>query len=196
VPTGVLVVGGAAVVGGGVYMLNRRRRRRAGAPADTGPAPPDRFGGVTTDDLAYRASAALIEVDDAVRTSEQELSAARAHFGDDAVAEFSAALEQSRADMLAAFETRQRLDDDQPEDEPTKRSMYGDIISACRTADERLDAQAEAFDRPGGEGARVRHRPGQPSRLHHGPAAGGRDGVDGAAGALRPVRADAGVRQR
>ncbi|MEN3268034.1 TPM domain-containing protein [Pseudonocardia sp.] len=147
VPIGVLVVGGAAVLGGGAYMVNRRRRRRADTPADAGPTPPDRFGGVTTDDLAYRASAALIEVDDAVRTSEQELSAARAHFGDQAVAEFSAALEQSRADMLAAFETRQRLDDDQPEDEPTKRSMYGDIISACRTADERLDAQAEAFDR-------------------------------------------------
>jgi hypothetical protein len=153
VPVGVLVVGGAAVLGGGAYLLARRRKKaRADAriAAGSGPPPPaqrDEFSDVSTDDLAYRASAALIDVDDAVRTSEQELSAARAHFGDQAVAEFAAALEQSRADMLDAFEVRQQLDDDQPEDEPTKRSMYGRIIRTAGAADERLDAQVEAFDK-------------------------------------------------
>ena len=125
----------------------RRRRRRGGGrrrrlPAHPArraaagdqrttpvPTPPprrrrDEFSDVATEELGYRASSALIEVDDAVRTSEQELSAARGHFGDEAVAEFTAALEQSRADMVAAFEIRQRLDDETPEDEPTKRAMY------------------------------------------------------------------------
>ncbi|MFD1652757.1 TPM domain-containing protein [Pseudonocardia alaniniphila] len=153
VPVGVLVVGGAAVLGGGAYLFARQRRKaRADAPAAAGAGPPppaqrDEFSDVSTDDLAYRASAALIDVDDAVRTSEQELSAARAHFGDQAVAEFAAALEQSRADMLAAFEVRQQLDDDQPEDEPTKRSMYGRIIRTAGAADKRLDARVEAFDK-------------------------------------------------
>ncbi|WP_433290343.1 TPM domain-containing protein [Pseudonocardia sp. CA-142604] len=153
VPVGVLVIGGAAVLGGGAYLLARRRKKAlAGAPAAAGSGPPppaqrDEFSDVSTDDLAYRASAALIDVDDAVRTSEQELSAARAHFGDQAVAEFAAALEQSRADMLDAFEVRQQLDDDQPEDEPTKRSMYGRIIRTAGAADQRLDAQVEAFDK-------------------------------------------------
>ncbi|WP_433276867.1 TPM domain-containing protein [Pseudonocardia xinjiangensis] len=152
VPVGLLVVGGAVVVGGGAYALARRRRRTPAEPSVAGASPTpaardEEFGNVSSDDLAYRASTALIEVDDAVRTSEQELSAARAHFGDAAVAEFSAALEQSRAEMLAAFEVRQRLDDDQPEDEAAKRAMYAAIIRGCRTADERLDAQVEAFDR-------------------------------------------------
>ncbi len=142
----VAVVGGVVVVGGGAYLLTRRRRRKPEAT----PTPVharDEFSDVPTDDLAYRASAALIEVDDAVRTSEQELSAARGHFGDEAVAGFAAALEQSRADMLGAFEIRQQLDDDQPDDEPAKRAMYTGILRACATADDRLDAQVEAFDR-------------------------------------------------
>ncbi len=143
---GAAVVGGVVVVGGGAYLLTRRRRTRPVAPAQA-PAPPrDEFTDVATDDLAYRASAALLEVDEAVRTSEIELSAARGHFGDEAVAGFAAAVEASRADMLRAFGVRQQLDDDVPEDEPTRRAMCADIIRACRTADERLDAQVAAFD--------------------------------------------------
>jgi hypothetical protein len=48
--------------------------------------------------------------------------------------------------MLGAFEVRQRLDDDEPEDEPTQRAMYAQILRACAAADERLDTQVEAFD--------------------------------------------------
>ncbi|MCX6465284.1 MAG: TPM domain-containing protein, partial [Pseudonocardiales bacterium] len=145
---GAAVVGGVAVVGGGAYLLARRRRARAGAPAGpAAPAPPrDEFSDVATEDLAYRASAALLEVDEAVRTSEIELSAARGHFGDEAVAPFAAAVEASRADMLHAFGLRQQLDDDVPEDEPTRRAMCAEIIRTSRAADERLDAQVAAFD--------------------------------------------------
>src|SRR5690349_6167007 len=103
VPVGVIAVGGAAVVGGGAWLLVRRRRRAPAGPPAPAPAPagpPDPFPDVSTEDLGYRASSALIEIDDAVRTSEQELAAARTHFGDEAVAGFATALEQSRADML------------------------------------------------------------------------------------------------
>ena len=81
-----------------------------------------------------------------MRRSELELSAARAHFGDAAVAEFAAALEAARGEMLRGFTLRQQLDDDIPEDEPTKRRMLAEIITVCRSADERLDAQVAAFD--------------------------------------------------
>lgn len=151
VPVGALLVGGVAAAGGGAYLLSRRRRRAAAGPAEAEPTrtdvPRDEFSEVPTADLAYRASTALIEVDDAVRTSEQELAAARAHFGNEPVAGFAAALEQSRADMLAAFGIRQKLDDDEPEDEPAARALHGEIIRLCRGADERLDAQTDAFDR-------------------------------------------------
>jgi hypothetical protein len=42
---------------------------------------------------------------------------------------------------------RQRLDDAEPEDEATRRAMLEEILGLCRSADERLDAQADAFDR-------------------------------------------------
>ncbi|WP_219413039.1 TPM domain-containing protein [Pseudonocardia nigra] len=142
-----VALAGAVVVIGGFFLLSRRRRSRTAPPPAAAPAPGDEFGEVATADLAYRVSSALIEVDDAVRTSEEELAAARAHFGAEAVAGFAEALEKSKADMLAAFATRQRLDDDEPEDEAAQRALYAEIIRSCRAADERLDAQAEAFDR-------------------------------------------------
>ncbi len=147
---GGLIVGGVAVVGVGGYLLVRRRRRRtAGQEAPpASPAPESgEFAEVPTDDLDYRGSQALLDVDDAVRRSELELSAARAHFGDAAVAEFAAALEAARGEMLRGFTLRQQLDDDIPEDEPTKRRMLAEIITVCRSADDRLDAQVAAFDK-------------------------------------------------
>ncbi|WP_181781856.1 TPM domain-containing protein, partial [Pseudonocardia pini] len=143
------VVGGVVVVGGGAYLLSRRRRR-AKTTSEAAPAPqspPDPFPGETTEALGFRSSQALLEVDDAVGTSERELSAARAHFGDEAVAEFAAALEASRADMVGAFEIRQKLDDEVPETEPEQRAMHAEILRLATQADERLDAQVEAFDR-------------------------------------------------
>ena len=145
-----LVVGGVAVVGGGAYVL-ARRRRRAPAKADTEAAPappplPDPAPGETTDDLAYHASSALIDLDDAVQTSEHELGLARTQFGDEAVKDFQSALEQSRAELVQAFALRQRIDDEQP-DEPTRRGLLSQILHLCGTADQRLDAQSAAFDR-------------------------------------------------
>jgi TLP18.3/Psb32/MOLO-1 phosphatase superfamily protein len=147
---GLAVVGGAVVVGAGAYALQRRRRRAdhkgAGEAAPAKELAPDEFPDVSTADLAYRASAALIEVDDAVRTSEQELAAAQGHFGAEAVAKFAAALEQSRADMLRAFALRQQLDDDVPEDEHATRRLHAEIVRIATAADDRLDEQVEAFD--------------------------------------------------
>jgi hypothetical protein len=149
VPVGVLV-GGAALLGGGAYVAARRRRRRAAPPAPTpeaAPAPsPDPAPGETTQDLAYRASAALIALDDAVQTSEHELGLAQGQFGNEAVTEFRAALDRSRAELVEAFALRQRIDDEKP-DGPTQRALLGQILTLCTTADERLDAQSAAFDR-------------------------------------------------
>jgi hypothetical protein len=56
------------------------------------------------------------------------------------------ALEQSRADMLRAFALRQRLDDDEPEDERAARALHAQIVRIATAADDRLDEQVEAFD--------------------------------------------------
>ncbi|WP_281688828.1 TPM domain-containing protein [Pseudonocardia thermophila] len=144
---GIAAVGGIAVVGGGAYLLSRRRKKAQGESGPSEPAvPEDEFSDLSTEELAFQASQALLDVDNAVQRSEQELSAARAHFGEEATAPFAAALEQSKADMLRAFEIRQQLDDDIPETEAQQRAMNAEIIRACKAADERLDAQVAAFD--------------------------------------------------
>jgi hypothetical protein len=141
-------------VGGGALLLWRRRRARAvsdragSAPGEPGRAEaPSEHATIPTRELAHQANAALIEVDDAVQTSEQELGFAQASFGDEAVTGFRQALEQARGELSQAFALRQRLDDAEPEDEQTTRGMLTDILQLCRSADSRLDAQAEAFDR-------------------------------------------------
>lgn len=144
------VIGGALALIGGAYAVSRRRTRKGTGAPPTPPTPglpADEFAGTSTEDLGYRASTALLELDDAVRTSEQELDLARAQFGEEAVQGFRAALDTSRAELVRAFGVRQQLDDGVEEDEQTRRAMLADVIRTCATADARLDEQAEAFDR-------------------------------------------------
>jgi hypothetical protein len=88
-----------------------------------------------------------VAVDDAVQTSDQELAFAQAQFGDEAVTGFRSALDQARDELIQAFTLRQRLDDARPEEKQTRRAMLTRIVPLCESADQRLDAQADAFDR-------------------------------------------------
>jgi uncharacterized membrane protein YgcG/exonuclease VII small subunit len=132
------VLVGAGVVGVGAYAYTRARRRRS---ASTEPS------ALTLDELDARASSLLVETDDAVKTSEQELGFATAQFGEEAAAPFAKAIEDAKADLTASFRRRQQLDDAIPEDDATRRQMLEEIITRCESANESLDAQADAFDR-------------------------------------------------
>ncbi len=142
------VLGGIAVVGGGAYLLSRSRRRNRAAqpPATTRLERPDPHAGVPTEELQGRASAALLELDEAVKTSQLDLDFARLQYGEAAVAGFAEALAQSRQELTRAFTLRQQLDDEIPEDEPTRRRMVTEILQLTGAADARLDEQAQAFE--------------------------------------------------
>ena len=147
--TALAAVAGVAVVGGGGYLLLRsRRRKQAAAVQETEAArAADPFPDETTEQLTFRASAALLEVDEAARTSQLDLDFARVQYGEEPVAGFAEALTRSQAELAQAFTLRQQLDDEVPEDEPTKRRMLAELLRLTGSADARLDAQAEAFDR-------------------------------------------------
>lgn len=133
----VILVGvGVAGVGGYAYARARRRRSASVKPS-----------GMTLEQLDARASSLLVETDDAVKTSEQELGFAIAQFGEEAAAPFAKAVEEARAGLAASFRVRQQLDDAIPEDDATRRQMLEEVISRCESANESLDAQADAFDR-------------------------------------------------
>ncbi len=139
------VAGGLVVVGGGAYLVSRRSRRRAQEKAGVGP------GGrgepaEPLDQLSARSVQALIDTDNAVRASEFELSAAESDFGPEAVARFRTAFNAARESLTAAFEIRQRVDDEIPEDDLTKRSMMNEILQRCAEASAALDAESDRFD--------------------------------------------------
>jgi hypothetical protein len=138
----VAVVGGVGAVG--AYAFIRARRGRERAAGQSAGVDPSRL---TTDELDKRASSLLVETDDAIKTSEQEVGFATAQFGEAAAAPFAAVLEEARGELTASFRLRQQLDDAEPEDDATRRSMLAEIISRCEAANAKLDDQAEDFDR-------------------------------------------------
>lgn len=96
--------------------------------------------------LSDRSVQTLIATDNAVRSSEQQLTLAEATFGAPAMAEFRSAFEQARTSLAAAFQLRQQIDDDIPEDEQTRRNWMAEIIKRCTDASQALDAQSDRFD--------------------------------------------------
>lgn len=143
------VVGGVAVVGAGAagwWYLRRRGRGDSGAAVGPDGQPLDELAGLSLDELDKRASAALVDIDDALKTSEQELGFAQAQFGIEATTEFGALLATAKEQVAGAFALRQRLDDSEPETEQQARAMTRQIIVTCSEVSDALDAQADAFD--------------------------------------------------
>ncbi|WP_434600532.1 TPM domain-containing protein [Streptomyces sp. A5-4] len=139
----IIAVGGAGAVA--AYAYSRRKRRgTTGTTAGGRPAEPK--APTPLPELDSRAKQTLVDTDDAVRTSEEELGFASAQFGDEAAQPFAAALAYSKGELTAAFRLRQQLDDAHPEDDETRRHMLEEIITRCTEANRRLDAESDAFD--------------------------------------------------
>ncbi|MFD6924500.1 TPM domain-containing protein [Streptomyces sp. NPDC059944] len=141
----VVAVGAAGALG--AYAYSRRRR---GGAAGRGTSTGQGWGGtapVPLPELDARAKSLLVETDDAVRTSTEELGFASAQFGDEAVGPFTEALDYANGELTHAFRLRQQLDDAYPEDDATRRRMLDEIIARCTEASRRLDAESAAFDR-------------------------------------------------
>ncbi|MGV9709821.1 TPM domain-containing protein [Gordonia sp. NPDC003424] len=144
-------VGGIAVVGGaGAFLYSRRRKRRqveAGVESMreqelTG----DQLAAQPLDVLDPWSREVLTDTDNAIRTSEEELSLAIGEFGEAETAPFSAALGGAKRALADSFTLRQRLDDNIPETPDQRRTMLVQIIATCTDADRALDAQVDNFD--------------------------------------------------
>ncbi|MFF4097979.1 TPM domain-containing protein [Streptomyces sp. NPDC001903] len=144
----VVVVGAAGALGAYAYS---RRKRKGGAGGGSGTTGWGEQPATTTalplPELDAKAKALLVETDDAIRTSSEELGFASAQFGDEAVGTFTAAVAFAQSELTAAFRLRQQLDDAYPEDDPTRRRMLDEIVARCTEANRRLDAESADFDR-------------------------------------------------
>lgn len=131
-----LGVGGAGAV---AWFLIARARRKKGPV--TAPVAQQSIA-----ELDQTASRRLVQLDDALTTSEQELGFAEAQFGSAPTEGFRTALTTAKGLVADAFRVRRELDDENPETEEQKRAALVGIIAACDEADALLEAQEEAFD--------------------------------------------------
>lgn len=141
-----VLLGGVIVVGLVVFLAVRSRSSRK-KQAAAGPATPQsELQSIPLSELERRAGSALVQTDDAIRTSEEELGFATAQYGAEAVVPFQAALDQAKAQLREAFTLKQRLDDAEPDTDEQRREWNIHIVQLCTAANQALDAQADAFD--------------------------------------------------
>ena len=131
---GALVIAVVIVI---VVLVVRSRRRGA----STTRAPEKQ----SLEQLDQSASRRLVELDDALATSEQELGFAEAQFGTEPTAGFRDALTRARALVTEAFRARGALEDASTEAGPRREALLG-IIAQCDEADALLAAQEDAFE--------------------------------------------------
>ncbi|MFF2344314.1 TPM domain-containing protein [Pseudarthrobacter sp. NPDC058119] len=149
---GILVGAGVVVAGGGAYLYYRNRRKKAlGQGASSGSYGPqgaelDPLASLSVEELRRKSGSLLIEADDAIKSSEQELGFAQAQYGDSAVGNFTKALDEAKAHMTESFKLQQQLDDHIPDTEEQQRTWLGEIIRRSEAALESLQEQKADFD--------------------------------------------------
>ncbi|QBJ94992.1 TPM domain-containing protein [Rhodococcus sp. ABRD24] len=144
-------IGIVALVGGGVFLYLRKKRSdrledTVAAARQIDPTDPEALAALPIPALDALAKDALVEMDNAIRTSEEELNLAVGEFGTDATAPFTSAFDQARATLAAAFTIRQRLDDELPETPQQQRELLLELITTCGRADRELNARVAEFD--------------------------------------------------
>ncbi|MFE3054337.1 TPM domain-containing protein [Nocardia sp. NPDC059239] len=135
----------------GVWLWSRRRKTRRGRSVMESARKTD-----PTDTVALEAlplvvldalsKETLVDTDNAIRTSTEELRLATDEFGSTATAPFTAALTGAKNALAKAFSIRQQLDDDIPETPDQQQRMLVELISSCGNANGKLDAKVGEFD--------------------------------------------------
>ncbi|MFF2087001.1 TPM domain-containing protein [Nocardia sp. NPDC058176] len=147
---GLLLLLVVVVVGGLILFSRVRRRGRERAELvsarEVDPTDSAALAALSLPTLHELSRERLVEIDDAVRTSTEELALATGEFGETAVTPFRTALDGARAATAKAFTIRQQLDDDIPETPDQQRAMLLDLITTAGKADRELDAQVADFD--------------------------------------------------
>lgn len=134
-----------------VFLLFRSARRRTRlvppdpvrAPAPAGPLEP------RLDELRSRARAALVAMDDALRSSAEELSFAEAQFGREATRRFRDVLDRARQSAAEAFRLQREVEEVGVRrlGEQGVRERYRQVLALAEQVDRQLEAEADEFDR-------------------------------------------------
>jgi predicted nucleic acid-binding Zn-ribbon protein len=134
-----------------VWLWSRRRRRKRreaefAAAQRVDPADPNALAAVSIDALDDLSKSMVVDVDNAVRTSDNELGLAVEEFGPEQTEPFNRAVASAKTTLAQAFNVRQILDDAAPETPQQRRDLLTRVVVAAAKADRELDAQREAFE--------------------------------------------------
>ena len=135
----------------GALLLWRRKRQRkqheaaVTAAKNIDPTDPAALADVPIDALDDLSKTMVVQVDNAVRTSANELVLAVEEFGEAQTAQFAAAVDNARQTLKQAFAVRQKLDDDIPDPLPERRDLLTKVVVSAARANKELDAQSVSF---------------------------------------------------
>ena len=145
------IIGGVGLAGGGgLLLMSRRRRRRQHDAAVTAaksldPTDPAALADVPIDALDDLSKNIVVQVDNAVRTSANELELAKEEFGEAQTRPFAAAVDNARETLKQAFVVRQKLDDGVPDPLPERREMLTKVVVSAARANKELETQTASF---------------------------------------------------
>ena len=148
---GMLAMLAVIVVAVLALLLWRRRRKRRRREAELAaakrvdPADPNALAAVSLEALDDLSRTIVVDVDNAVRTSENELALAVEEFGEKDTAPFTAAVNDAKKTLAQAFNVRQILDDAVPETPQQRRDLLTRVIVAAARSDQALETQRAAF---------------------------------------------------
>ncbi|NTY63356.1 TPM domain-containing protein [Mycolicibacterium sphagni] len=146
-----LIIVAIILVAIAVLLLWSRRRRHKRHEAEVAaakrvnPTDPNALAAVPLDALDELSRSIVVDVDNAVRTSTNELAMAAEEFGQQQADRFNRAVENAKATLQQAFTVRQQLDDAIPETPAQRRDLLTRVVVAAARANRDLDAQTEAF---------------------------------------------------
>ncbi|WP_072313007.1 TPM domain-containing protein [Agrococcus sp. Marseille-P2731] len=138
----VALVGGAAVVGGGGFLAYRGAKRSKQKKEQRELTKQQRL---SLEELKQRADIALVQLDDTVQQSEQELAFAGAQFGEGAVRPYREALDKAKGGLQEAFGLQQQLDDAFPDTDQEVHDWSSRILQIAQGAGDELASHAESF---------------------------------------------------
>jgi hypothetical protein len=144
---GVIVALGLALWVWGRRRRSKRRQAEFAAAQRVDPTDPNALASVPIEALDELSKAIVVDVDNAVRTSEGELALAVEEFGPTDTAPFRTALENAKKTLAQAFNVRQTLDDAIPESPLQRRELLTRVVVAAARADRELETQSDAFEK-------------------------------------------------
>lgn len=150
-PIPMVAIAGIGLLGiAGLMLWNRRRRTKrheadVAAAKDIDHTDPAALASVPIGALDDLSKSIVVQVDNAVRTSANELVLAVEEFGETQTAPFAAAVDSARTTLKQAFAVRQKLDDGVPEPLPERRDLLTRVVVSAAKANKELDTQTTAF---------------------------------------------------